>query len=368
MIETFNTLDVDDNFFDEVEEVVETNEDSASTEDIDTIEEETVETEEDESEEGTESEEDSEEEGVEESEETVAEIWANQLIEGGIIPEMDEESRAEFKSLDEETQVTKLVEINNKAILTRGEELLNEYLAERPNRIRLIDENYKAGMDEEKAIKFALDAPDIYNPVTEDQVDTNLEKSILKQYYVSKIGDADAAEAIISKHETEGLLTEKAREVSEKNKEMWTQAREQELKNIELSNKQAQEQYIKKQNGFKEFLNKTEELIPGIKLSKKDKDSIYSAMYDTVPTKNGATTALNMKLAENPEQAEALINYLLVTLDVLDNPNNYNKIFKVGKTIQTKSVLSKAKNSATLTNKRPQSKPSKVDMNDLTFF
>lgn len=352
-----NDLSVDDSLLDGFGEVVEV-EDTKTTEEFpDTIEETTEETPDVEEEESTEEVEESDENTeedttVEEGEQTIAEIWRDQLIENGILEDLSAEEREEFAGLDEETQTEKLLEYNNKSIINQGNKVLQEYIQEWPEELKIIEDAYRNGVDINNAIKLAQEAPTIYNPMTESEVDVDLEKNIVLRGYKAKLGDDEAAKYLMEKDMETGLLTEKAKEFSEKDNKAWTANRESQVKASEEAAKAREQAYLDRKNKFEEYVKNSKEIIPGIKLSTKDKEEIVKGQYDLIQTKDGYTTQLQMKLNEKPLEADALMNFLIVKLDVLNNPSNFEKIFKVGATKQTKSVLRSAKNSGSLTTKK----------------
>jgi hypothetical protein len=86
-------------------------------------------------------------------------------------------------------------------------------------------------------------------------------------------------------------------------------------------------------------IENTEEVIPGIKLSKKDKDVIYKSMTTVVSTsENGQPMNAVMAMrAKNPIEFEKRLHYF-TALGFFDEKADFSKIVATAKTSATKEL------------------------------
>lgn len=271
--------------------------------------------------------------------------YLNLLTERGIMNALDEETLTEFKSLGFEEQTNKLIELHDTAILDKASAMLGEYLSERPSKLKLIEENYKNGMSEDDAIKFALEAPVVYNPTFDTERDEAFEKKLILDEYLKMVGgDIAKAEILYSFDYEKGITKDRAIEISKAKNDNWNKAQQEHLALLEQNSAKQLEIYNESKKKYSEFLKVTEEILPNLKISKEDKAKIYEARFKPIQTAQGITTALDEKININPEKANAIMSYLFVNLDILNKPENIEKLYKIGKTAQTKTVIDTWKN------------------------
>lgn len=296
-------------------------------------------------------------------------VYLNLLTEKGIMPQLDDETLTEFKNLGFEEQTEKLLEFYDTTVLERANTMVKEYVSEWPTELKLIEENYKNGMDVKDAIKYALEAPAVYNPTFDTERDEALEKKLIVDEYLRLVGgDQAKAEILFSFDFEKGVTKDRAIEISRTKHEQWTNAQREHLATLEQNNAKQIEMFNENKRKYSEFLKGTEELLPNLKISAADKSKLFDARFKPVQTDNGITTALDSKISSNPEQANAIMAYLFVELDILNKPANIEKLYKVGKTIQTKSVMDTWKNTnAGITNKSVTKVSSTKKLSDYDF-
>lgn len=267
-------------------------------------------------------------------------VYLNLLAEKGAVDQLTEEQLQEFSSLGFEEQTNKLLEIHDNSIYNRAHSMLSDYLSSRPEKLRIIEENYQNGMSEEDAIKFAIEAPKAYSPVLETERDLQFERKIVMDHYLSILeGDASKAEVLLAVDDEKGVLKDKAIKLATAKRDSWQKAMESTLKNQEAEETKRVEAFNAEKNNFSEFLKKTDEILPSLKLSKEEKSKMFASRYSPIQTENGISTSLSQKIAKNPEKANAIMAYLFDVLDILDKPENIDKLYKVGKTKQTSSLV-----------------------------
>ena len=101
-------------------------------------------------------------------------------------------------------------------------------------------------------------------------------------------------------------------------------------------------------------VNKTEEIVPGISLTKRAKEKLYQSLTDVVgTTQNGqAMNAVMKKRSENPLQFEITLHYLN-NLGVFDG--DFSKFIASGNTTATQKLKKTLENtSAGFSGKNPR--------------
>lgn len=291
------------------------------------------------------------------------------LTEKGIMSPLSEEALVEFKGLGFEEQTEKLLEIYDGTVLERANTMLDNYLSERPSKLRLIEENYKSGMSEDDAIKFALEAPKMYNPTFDTERDEAYEKSIIMEDYLRMLGgDMAKAEIMFSFDYEKGITKDRAIEISKQKNEAWNNSQKAHLQALEENSAKQLEMFNESKRKYADFLKNTEELLPSMKISKEDKVKLFDAIYKPVVTDNGVSSALDLKINSNPAQANAIMSYLFVTLDILNKPENIERIYKVGKTKQANSIIDTwKKTNVGITNKAVTRVAAPKKLSDYTF-
>lgn len=281
-------------------------------------------------------------------------VYLSLLAEKGVIDALSEEELQEFSNLEFEEQTNKLLEIHDNSIYAKAHTMFNDYISSRPYKLRLIEENYQNGMSEEDAIRFAIEAPRIYNPVLETERDLQFERKVVLDHYTAILdGDVSKAEVLLAVDDEKGILKDKAIKLSTEKHSNWEKTKNDFVKQQEEQEAKLIENFNKEKTKFSEYLKQIDEIFPAIKLSKEDKTKIFAARYSPVQTDNGISTSLSQKISKNPEKANAIMAYLFDVLDVLDKPDNMEKVYKVGKTKQTNNLLNTwGKTNTNLTNSK----------------
>lgn len=313
---------------------------------------------------------DGEESDNEGNEESSNVTYLNMLIEKGAIGSLTEEFLSEFKSLGFDEQTERLLEVHDNSIKENAINMFNEYIADKPLKLRIIEENYQKGMDADSAIKSALEAPSLYNPSFETERDEKLEHDIIIEKYLKLVGgDTSKAEILFNVDKEKGISKDIAIEISKEKHDAWLKSQEDYLKQLDDNTKAHEKAFNDEKISYSEFLKNTDELLPNIKLTKEDKVKIYNSRYQGIQTSDGVVTSLNSKIAKNPEKAAAIMSYFFDVMNLLEEPKNIDKLFKIGKTIQANSIIDKWKKSSVgITNKRiTKTSTDKKSLSDFSF-
>lgn len=201
----------------------------------------------------------------------------------------------------------------------------------------LID-NYEEGVPLEDLI--ATKSREIaYNNITEDKLeeDTNLQKEIVRQYLESTGLKENKIKKLIETYEDTDELFNEAKDALGEIKDILKKEEEYIKREQEKERKIAEQRTKELLNTVETTINKTEEIVPGIKLNDKIRKEIYSSM--TQPT--GRDTEGNpinkvMEIrAKDPIKFEMTLHYL-ASLGVFEG--KWDKIISTAKTSSVKEL------------------------------
>lgn len=230
--------------------------------------------------------------------------YAATLKEAGIIDlDLDE-----FSKLPVSEQTQKLLEVTDNTIANRASEIHSEYLKSLPDKIRNILSNYEEGLPIEKAIEHTSRL-DVYKDYERNLDNEEIAKKILIEEKINNgLTKEEAIEEVdaileptkIAKSSIRRLI--KSEEVKAEKEKI---AQQEQVKQ--------QQEFQKKQiEKFNEFVDKTDELIKGFQLNKKDKEAVKSLMLNpTSKDQNGnPLTKMLEDRSKNPLEFDTKIAFL----------------------------------------------------------
>ena len=136
-----------------------------------------------------------------------------------------------------------------------------------------------------------------------------------------------------------GKLESKAKVALGKLKESYKEQQVKMQEEVKEYQKQLEQQKVQQLEKIQKTIENTEEVIPGIKLSKKDKDVIYKSMTTVVSTsENGQPMNAVMAMrAKNPIQFEKRLHYF-TALGFFDEKADFSKIVATAKTYNVQAI------------------------------
>ena len=188
---------------------------------------------------------------------------------------------------------------------------VKEYKENMPDEIKYLLENYEAGVNMYDLLNIGATTQS-YEKITEDSLKDNvgLQKMLVKDL-LSKSGWSD--ERItrkLERYEDTGVLQDEAEDALASLKEIQVQEKENLIKTQKEEQKQrvqAHEQWLVE---LKDHIGKKEEILPGFKLSPKDKDNLYKGI--TKLDRQGKNEI--MRLREKDPEFDLKIAYLATVL------------------------------------------------------
>lgn len=255
-------------------------------------------------------------------------IWGEWASEKGIIDfDIEEYKKAEDK---EEYIFNKQAEKFNNEI--------ENYKATRHPLVKALLDYDEQDLDIAKILSYEKNIQS-YEKIKADTLeeDINLQKNLIKDFLI-KSGQYTAEEAAseIEDFEDSGLLLKKAEKALPKLVALEKQAKE---KYIEAE-KEAERQELEKYNTWvqetQEYVNKLDTLLPGIKVSEKEKRKIFESITK-VDARDGKTE-FQRTIAQDPKKFNAMAAYFASKnwdFSALERDANTKVIRKVKETVNT---------------------------------
>lgn len=187
-----------------------------------------------------------------------------------------------------------------------------------------------------------------YSNLTEEKLEenVNLQKDVYTKYLkeTTKFSDKKISD-MVTKAEEEFTLEELVK--TEALPELKTIEANKEKELVQITNarkEQAKKDNIARLDNYKESINKTAEIIPGIKLSEEDKKQVFNAIVSPVAEDGNGNpvsfaTAVYMK---DPAKFDATLNYLLIKTKGF---TDFSKLTTVATTNATKKLAADLENS-----------------------
>lgn len=258
--------------------------------------------------------------------------FAKVLADEGVLSSFDDET----KSILEEKGVEGLIELVSFEI----QEGVEDYKKQLPQEIKDLIDNYEEGVPFDKILTVKskqIEVNNISDSSLED--DINLQKNIVRQELTMRGYKEQEVDEMIVDFEDLGKLESKAKVALGKLKESYKEQQIKMQEEVKEYQKQLEQQKAQQLEKIQKTIENTEEVIPGIKLSKKDKDVIYKSMTTVVSTsENGQPMNAVMAMrAKNPIEFEKRLHYF-TALGFFDEKADFSKIVATAKTSATKEL------------------------------
>ena len=188
---------------------------------------------------------------------------------------------------------------------------VTEYKDSMPEEIKYLLENYEAGVNLYDLINASA-SEQSYETIAEESLEDNLslQKMLVRDLLIKSGWSEDRITKKLNRYEDSGVLKEEAEEALASLKEIQKTEKAQLIKRQKEEQKQrvkAHEQWL---GDLKEHIGKKEEILPGFKLSPRDKDNLYKGI--TKLDKNGKNEIMRMR--EKDPEFDLKIAYLATVL------------------------------------------------------
>ena len=242
----------------------------------------------------------SEEETESDTEEEVSalRVFAEMQRDKGIIDFKDDEFEA-----DEEWLLSKVGET--------VEAKVQDYKDSMPEEIKYLLDNYEAGVPLNNLLNMQS-KEQVYESITVENLEKNesLQKSVVRDLLLKSGWSEERVNKKVQRYEDTGVLFEEAEEALSS----LVEAQKQEKEMYVQQQKQEQEQRIQAHEKWlvdlKDHIGNKEEILPGFKLSVKDKDNLYKGI--TKLDRQGKNEI--MRLREQDPEFDLKIAYLATVL------------------------------------------------------
>ena len=242
----------------------------------------------------------SEEEAESDTEEEVSalRVFAEMQRDKGIIDFKDDEFEA-----DEEWLLSKVSET--------VETKVQDYKDSMPEEIKYLLDNYEAGVPLTNLLNMQS-KEQVYESITVENLEKNesLQKSVVRDLLLKSGWSEERVNKKVQRYEDTGVLFEEAEEAlsslveaQKQEKEMYVQQQKQE----QQQRIQAHEKWLV---DLKDHIGNKEEILPGFKLSPRDKDNLYKGI--TKLDRQGKNEI--MRLREQDPEFDLKIAYLATVL------------------------------------------------------
>lgn len=242
--------------------------------------------------------EDSEASEEETEEPNALRIFAEMQRDKGLIDYKDDE----FED-DEEWLLNKVSETVDSKV--------GEYKDSMPAEIRYLLENYEEGVPLNNLLNMQSQEQ-VYESITPEALEKSeaLQKNVVRDLLLKSGWSEERVQKKLQRYEDAGVLHEEAEEALSSLVDIQKQQKEQYV----LQQKQEQQQRIQAHEQWltdlKDHIGKKEEILPGFKLSPKDKDNLYKGI--TKLDKSGKNEI--MRLREKDPEFDLKIAYLATVL------------------------------------------------------
>ena len=223
--------------------------------------------------------------------------YAKMLVEEGLLPNIDLEKF--------DGSVDSLLEAQRQYDLQRFESFKESTL---DPRVKWLQDNLEQGVPFQKLLEIDTQKTTV-DLITEDTLNSNedLQRDILRQYYSETTNfSQQKIDKMIERLETIGDLGTESKNSLQELKTIIKQKEEAAVANAQLERENAIKQQQETLKQFKDTLTKTQEIIPGHKLSDLMKDSIYKSLTTPVAVDEYGTPLNEIAKArlENPMDFE----------------------------------------------------------------
>lgn len=279
---------------------------------------------------------DEEEDNKETKPEEVLNQWSDYFKENTILSENDLE--------DFDGTIEALTKAFEKREIRTGLEMVDDYKAQLPAELKFLADNWEEGVPLNELIDIRSNKIK-YSLITEDKLEESVDtqKATHKDYLkrTTRFSEAKIDKEIQRLIDLDELKDESKESLKEL-KVMDDQAEELLKKETKKQREARVEENAKQIKAYEKYVNSTKEVIPGLKLEKKDQESILKKIIDPVGIDvygNPVSYLVNVRNAD-PQKFDTAVTYLAsITTDKEGVPfNDWSKIIKTGETKATKNL------------------------------
>ncbi len=251
-----------------------------------------------------------------------------------------------------------------KAIQQEIEYNTNMYKESLDPRVKWLQDNIDEGVAFEDLLAIDKQRTSL-NFITEDTLSTdeNVQKQIVKEYLKETTKFSDSLiDKQIERLEITGELTDEAKGYFEELKQINAAKEQQAVEQAKVRQQEFRQQQEKILNDFKETLEKTEEIIPGIKLNRNIKDQIFKTLTTPVtqdPNTGAPLNAIAKARLEDPINFEKNLAYVWLATKGFKDFSTLNSAGKKTAMKEFESALNKGDNKFS-TSKQNFSEPDSI--------
>jgi len=258
-------------------------------------------------------------------------LWKN-FADAGII-DLEEDDDTSDKDLQWFADKAK-EKINNNVTSA-----VDDYKESLPDEIKYLLENHEKGVnvfDLLKADKKVIE----YDSLTSEQISENesLQKKLLSEFYHLQGESPEDIDDMIEDIEVAGLLEKQANRAAKKLSQVQQQERNRLIQAQKQQETERKNHYDSAITSLKNSIYEKEEIIPGIKLSEKQKKEVYNGI--TKFDREGKNEV--MKFREKNPEFDLVVAYLATVMSKEDKIN-WDMLTTVAETKATKNLKAKAK-------------------------
>jgi len=251
-----------------------------------------------------------------------------------------------------------------KAIQQEIEYNTNMYKESLDPRVKWLQDNIDEGVAFEDLLAIDKQRMSL-NFITEDTLSTdeNVQKQIVKEYLKETTKFSDSLiDKQIERLEITGELADEAKGYFEELKQINAAKEQQAVEQAKVRQQEFRQQQEKILNDFKETLEKTEEIIPGIKLNRNIKDQIFKTLTTPVtqdPNTGAPLNAIAKARLEDPINFEKNLAYVWLATKGFKDFSTLNSAGKKTAMKEFESALNKGDNKFS-TSKQNFSEPDSI--------
>jgi len=292
------------------------------------------------------------------SERTNLSLLVEELISKKVLPEFD---IAEFDALPAEDQLEAYTLMEKESLDKKANDLIENWTSQMPDDLKMIIENYREGVEIQDILTIAQARTSVGSLTETDVEDENKAIKLLSYYYTKKNMTQDEIEEQLAILKESDKLIGAAKSKVAPVHSMIAQDEKQMKESVEQRKQEQYRQITDMNNKFKELIKSTEEIIPGIPLTEKDKQEIFNM---SLPDKTGKSR-LNHLWDEDSIGMQQKTNYY-ASIGLFDKKPNFTKILKElekqAKEIAFKTIKgNEAKNKLTSTQSNSIKQKEKVE-------
>lgn len=252
--------------------------------------------------------------------------YAQLLIDEGVLPNFD------IKKFDGSTDSLK------EAMVEEIMGAVESYKDSLPQEIKHLINNYEEGVPFDRLLEINKIESDV-SKISEDSLeeDVNLQKRLVTDYLkrTTKFSESKISK-LVESYEDSGDLEDEAKTSLGELQKLASTEKERAVAEARAAKEQAEANRKAELKSLQDKIKATEEIIPGLKINQRVKDSIFSSMTTAVGYDQSGRPVNKIVAArmENPVEFEMKLHYLF---EVTKGFKDFSKLVEKGKKDATKS-------------------------------